>query len=382
MMFSSMVYTRENEPREPETGESRVTGRRDGMRKGKLIGIIALLCCACLALAGCSGGNTGAGKAAEPARQAPGGKDRVVIYTAAEDERIAYIQEELNKQFPDTEIVIQSLGTGQMLSRLQAEGKDTDCDIFYDLEVVNAEIILNEHPDLFADLGGYDFAIYDESVTGYTARHHRYAVNGKTYGAFLVNTKVLEEKGLPVPATYQDMLDPAYRGLISIPSPKSSGTGYSYYNGMITVLGDEPGMAYFDALNPNIREYTTSGSAPAKAAVRGDVAIAYGLLWQCVQYANENEGLIVLVPSDGLAFDLFTMGMISGHETKGSVKAVFDYLYNHLNRPQCAKFNPDRIYTEMPAAEIANYPTGFGEITMKGLFDFSYKQSLLDQWKY
>ena len=39
--------------------------------------------------------------------------DRVVIYTAAEDERIAYLQEELNKQFPDVEIVIQSLGTSR-----------------------------------------------------------------------------------------------------------------------------------------------------------------------------------------------------------------------------------------------------------------------------
>ena len=127
--------------------------------------------------------------------------DRVVIYTAAEDERIAYLQDELNKQFPETEIVIQSLGTGQLLSKLQAEGKDTDCDIFYDLEVVNAEIILNADPELFVDLSDYDFSIYDASVTGYTDRHHKYAVNGKTYGAFLVNTKVLEEKGLAVPAT-------------------------------------------------------------------------------------------------------------------------------------------------------------------------------------
>ena len=194
--------------------------------------------------------------------------DRVVIYTAAEDERIAYLQEELDKQFPDVEIVIQSLGTGQMLSKLQAEGLNTDCDIFYDLEVVNAEIILNADPDLFVDLSDYDFSIYDASVTGYTDRHHKYAVNGKTYGAFLVNTKVLEEKGLDIPQTYEDMLKPEYAELISMPSPKSSGTGYSYYNGMITVLGIDDGLAYFEELNPNIKEYTTSGSAPAKASRR------------------------------------------------------------------------------------------------------------------
>ena len=308
--------------------------------------------------------------------------DRVVIYTAAEDERIAYLQEELNKQFPDIEIVIQSLGTGQLLSKLQAEGKNTDCDIFYDLEVVNAEIILNADPELFVDLSDYDFSIYDASVTGYTDRHHKYAVNGKTYGAFLVNTRVLEENSLAIPETYEDMLKPEYAELISMPSPKSSGTGYSYYNGMVTVLGLDEGLAYFEELNPNIKEYTTSGSAPAKAAVRGDVAIAYGLLWQCVNYANENEGMTVVVPEKGLAYDLFTMGMISGHDEKPAVKEVFTYLYNELNKPQCAKFNPDIIYVDMPAAEIPNYPTGFGEITMEGMFDFEYKQDLLDQWEY
>ena len=308
--------------------------------------------------------------------------DRVVIYTAAEDERIAYLQEELNKQFPGTEIVIQSLGTGQLLSKLQAEGRNSDCDIFYDLEVVNAEIILNADPELFVDLADYDFSVYDASVTGYTDRHHRYAVNGKTAGAFLVNTKMLEEKGIAVPASYDDMLKPEYRELISMPNPRSSGTGYSYYNGMVTILGEEAGMKYFEDLNPNVKEYTTSGSAPAKAAVRGDVAIAYGLLWQCVNYANENEGMTVVVPEQGLAFDLFTMGMISGHDEKPMVKDVFSYLYNELNKPQCAKFNPDKIYADMPEAEIANYPAGYEEITMNGLFDFQYKQDLLDRWEY
>lgn len=343
----------------------------------KLFPRMIALCCVVLALAGCGSKDSSSTKAASSSKG-----ERVVIYTAAEDERIAYIQAELDKQFPNYEIVLQSLGTGQLLSKLQAEGKNSDCDIFYDLEVVNAEIILNAEPDLFADLSEYDSAIYDSSVLGYTSRHHQYAVNGKTAGAFLINTSMLEEKGLPVPSTYEDMLSADYRGLISMPSPKSSGTGYSYYNGMISLLGEEAGMQYFDDLNPNIKEYTTSGSAPAKAAVRGDVAIAYGLLWQCVQYANDHEGMMVLVPDQGLAYALFTMGMISGHETKTAVKEVFTYLYNEMNKPQCAKFNPDKIYVDMPAAEIPNYPASYNEITMKGLFDFGYKQNLLDQWKY
>ena len=157
----------------------------------KILSLLALLICVVMTLTACGSKES----TTDTASTTSGKSDRVVIYTAAEDERIAYLQAELDKKFPNVEIVMQPLGTGQLLSKLQAEGKSGDCDIFYDLEVVNAEIILNASPDLFVDLSDYDFSIYDSSVTGYTDRHHKYAVNGKTAGAFLVNTKMLEEKG-------------------------------------------------------------------------------------------------------------------------------------------------------------------------------------------
>lgn len=325
---------------------------------------------------------TACGNGKETGNSSNSSSDRVVIYTAAEDERIAYLQEEFDKKFPDTEVVLQSLGTGEMLSKLQAEGANTNCDIFYDLEVINAETILNSNPDMFADLSDYDFSIYDDSVMGYTSRHHQYAPNGKTYGAFLVNTKKLEEAGLEVPQTYEDLLSDEYKDLIAMPSPKTSGTGYSLYNGMLTLLGEEQGMAYFEKLNDNIKEYTTSGSAPVKSVESGDVAIGFGLLWQCVEHADANPDLQVVVPDNEVPFGLFTMGMIKGHETNEKVKAVFDYLYNELNEKQVAKYNPDRIYNDQLPTEIANYPEGFSEIAMANLFDFQYKQELLDKWAY
>ena len=344
----------------------------------KKIIVSAMTLMTVLALAGCGGGD----KKEAPKVAASKGKP-VVIYTAAEDERIAFLKDEFKKKFPDKEVVLQSLGTGQMLSKLQAEGKNTSCDIFYDLEVINAEIIMNGNPDLFADLSSYDFSIYDKSVTGYTNRHKKVAVNGKTYGAFLVNDKVLKAKNLPTPKSYNDLLKPEYKGLVVMPSPKSSGTGYSMYNGMISLLGNEKGMDYFKALNPNIKEYTTSGSAPVKSVVRGDTAIGLGLLWQCVEKANKDKANMHFVVLDDKApFALFTMGMINGKDKNPDVKAVFDYLYNDLNKRQVAKFNPGKVYANQLPAEIANYPQAVAEIDMVKLFDFKYKQDMLDKWNF
>ena len=74
------------------------------------------------------------------------------------------------------------------------------------------------------------------------------------------------------------------------------------------------------------------------------------------------------------------MGIIAGKETKTATKEVFTYLFNGLNKTQCEKFNPDKIYLNQGKAEIANYPTEFTEINMIGVFDFKHKQDLLDKW--
>ena len=326
-----------------------------------MLGVLAVT-----SLAGCAGNND----------------NKVIIYTAAEEERIQFMQEDLKTKFSSYDIIFQSLGTGALVSKLQSEGQGTECDIFYDLEATNAEIILNGDSNIFYDLSNYDFSIYDSSVTSYTSRHHKFAVNGKTDGTITVNKKVLNEHGLEIPTTYNDLLDSKYKGLISMPNPKSSGTGFAFYNGLVSKLGEIDALSYFDSLNSNIKEYTTSGSAPIKAVDRGDIAVGVGLLWQNVNYANKNSDLQVVFLDNEASYNLFTMGIINGKESKKATKDVFDYLYNDLNKRQVVKFNPDKIYSNQGNPEITNYPTNFNEIAMKGLYDFNYKQDLLDKWKF
>lgn len=318
-----------------------------------------------------------------PTLTACGKSNQVIVYTAAEEERIDYLKTEVKKQFPEIDVVFQAIGTGALVTKLQAESKSTDCDIFYDLEVCNAQKLISENNDLFYDLGSdYDFSIYDSTVTGYTDSHHKFAVNGKTCGTVVVNKKVLSENNLEIPTSYNDLLDNKYKNLVVMPSPKSSGTGYAFYNGLVSSLGEESAMTYFDSLNKNMKEYTTSGSAPIKSVNKGEAAVGVCLLWQGVEYANENSDLEVVFLNNEASYNLFTMGIINGKEKNDNVKKVFDYLYNDLNKTQVAKFNPDKIYVNQLAAEIPNYPTNFNEITMKGVFDFEYKQRLLDAWKY
>lgn len=309
-------------------------------------------------------------------------ENTVIIYSAAEEERASFLKEELSKKFPDINVVFQAYDTGKLVTKLQAEGTNTDCDIFYDLEACNASKLNSENSNLFCDLSSYDFSIYDDSVVSYTSEHKKFAVNGKTCGTIVVNKKILKENNLSIPTTYNDLLDEKYKNLIVMPNPASSGTGYAFYNGLVSTLGETASINYFNSLDSNIKEYTTSGSAPIKQVDKGEAAVGVCLLWQGVTYSNNNSDLEVVFLNNEASYSLFTMGIISGKESNTSVKSVFDYLYNDLNKRQVTKFNPDKIYKNQGKAEIDNYPTSFTEINMIGSFDFNHKKDLLDKWKH
>ena len=310
-----------------------------------------------------------------------GGKEKVVISGACEEERIAFMLPKLQEQFPEYDITFQYVGTGELVSKLQGEGKNTEMDIFYDLDVCNAEMLLTENPSLFIELGDLvDKSVYVDGLYKDNTSF-KYAVDIKTNVAILVNNKVLNQAGLTKPTSFQDLIKEEYKGNITIGNPKSSGTSYTIINGIASTMDAGNSDAYYEALNKNVKEYTTSGSAPIKSVNRGEVAIACGMLWQCVEFANENSDLSWFIPEEGSPYALYAMGIIDGHLNEATTK-VFQYLFNDLNPQQVNKYAPDKIYKNQTTPEIPNYPTDFKEVSMKGLYDFKYKQNLLDNWKY
>lgn len=309
-------------------------------------------------------------------------KEQVLIYTTTEEERNVVIQKELNEKFPNYNVVVQYMGTGSLFTKLSSEGTSTDCDIFYELETCSAESLLASNADLFASLDDYDFSIYDSSVTGYLSKHKKYAINSKLNTGVLYNKKVLTANGLSIPTKYSDLLDSKYKGLVETSNPKSSGTGYSIYNGLASSDGLDNALTYFSSLSANVKEFTSSGSAPIKAVDRGDVAVGFGMLWQCVEYSNNNSDLGFTFLDKGSAYNLYSSGMIGGHEKRSAVKEVFDYFYNTINEEQTQSFVPDKIYKNQTAPTIANYPTNVSEVAMQGLFDPAYKANLIDKWAF
>ena len=230
-----------------------------------------------------------------------GNDNQIVIFTSLEDYRITQLEADLKKNLPNQNVVVQYLDTGTLVSRLQSEGTSSDCDIALGVEATNMEKLISGNSALFADLSSYDSSHYlDELLQypSYLAGKPVYHIFDKEAGSIILNTKVLADHGLTAPTSFADLLDSKYKGLIEMPNPKTSGTGYYFLNGLVSSWGEEKALAYFDSLSSNIKEFTTSGSGPVKALNRDEIAIGLGMItisavaFLCT-YANQPLSILI-----------------------------------------------------------------------------------------
>jgi iron(III) transport system substrate-binding protein len=129
---------------------------------------------------------------------------------------------------------------------------------------------------------------------------------------FVVNEGVLEEEGAPVPRCWADLTDPAYKNLIAMSDPNSSGTSYTTIATLVQIMGEDEAFDYLADLHQNIQQYTRSGSAPGQLAGRGDVAIAIQFLHDGVKFAEQGFPLTNIAPCEGTGFEIGGLSLVSG----------------------------------------------------------------------
>ncbi|MEG1075149.1 MAG: extracellular solute-binding protein [Ruthenibacterium sp.] len=301
-----------------------------------------------------------------------GADNKVVIYSSAEEFRNTHVTERLAEQFPDYKIDLQYISTGNSGAKLKAEGKNTECDIVLGLEAG----YLQQNSDILADLSAYDTSVYlDDTVPA----NHKYLPWERGGGCIVVRTDLLKEKGLAEPTCYDDLLKPEYKGLISMPSPKASGTGYAFVKSLVNAWGEEKALAYFDKLSENILQYTSSGSGPVNALVQGEAVIGLGMTFQSVEEINKGIPLKILFFAEGSPNTICGVAMIDGKEKKEAVKAVFDFLNSTLVYEDKELYLPEQIF-KVQENTIANYPKDIPYADMTSKDAVGEKEALLAKW--
>jgi ABC-type Fe3+ transport system, periplasmic component len=301
-------------------------------------------------------------------------KESVTIYTSIEDYRIEYLNKRLEEEFPQYDITVVFYATGDHYAKLLKEGTDTDCDITLSLEYSLLQD-LDSKGDL-ADVSSYNKGTYESDLI----ISDDFLPQERGSGAIIINTELLSELGLDEPKSYEDLLKPEYRGLVSMPNPKESSTGYMFYKSLVNAWGEKKTLAYFDKLTDNILQYTESGSGPLKAVAAGKAAIGLGTTATAVAKINEGTPLKIEYFKEGAPYSVYGQAIIKGKEQRQAVKDVFDFLVNTFSYENCEKYMPEKLYKDKTFT-LKNYPEDIKYADMSNN-TIEEKERLNALWKY
>ena len=302
-------------------------------------------------------------------------KEEIIIFTSCEDYRVEYMQSRLNEQFPDYKIIIEYKDSGSHAAAIKAAGKDVACHITHDLEYGYAQTIASD--GILADLTGIiDFSAFSEELV----ESRYYAPEVRNGGTIIINPAVLEREGIDAPTCYEDLLDPKYKDLISMPNPASSGTGYMFLLNLVNEWGEDEAFEYFDALSKNVLSFTSSGAGPVNSLINGEAAIGLGMTSQAVTKINEGAELELVFFEEGSPFSVYGQGIIAGNEENSAVVEVFKFLATTVTEEMNELYYPEMLFKNKTVS-IKNFPENiiYGDMSNN---TSERKDALLKKWNH
>lgn len=303
-----------------------------------------------------------------------GNSQRIVVYSSAEEERNDALKEQLKEKFPDLDVVVQYMPTGNNAAKIKSEGKNIEADIIIGLETAHMEGL----KDNFADISYIDDSKY---IEGINPKHNKYLIHEKSSVSIIIDKDYFIKNELEVPKTYEDLLKKEFKGLIAMPDPKTSNTGYAFYLNVYNEFGEKEALDYFDKLQGNIMQFTTSGSGPMSLLKQGEIAIAMGMTYQGATAITEGAKFEIVELETKTPYNTTASAIIDGKDKKENVKEVFEFIMNDFSKYDKEMFVPGKVFKEQDI-KIKNYPTTLTDANMSGIEDVKLKEELLKKWKY
>lgn len=302
---------------------------------------------------------------------------KVVIYTAKENEEVEEFIPVAQQAMPDFELEVLRLSTGDLTARLLAEKDNPQADLIWGTAATSMIIFKNEgmlEPYSPEGLGDIQAGFRDPDDPPSWVGVDAYLT------AFCFNTEIAAEYNLPMPTSWQDLLDPVYEGHMVMPNPASSGTGFMFVSSVLQGLGEDDGWAYLDELDKNMAIYTKSGSKPCKMAGAGEFAIGISFAFVGARLKREGAPLEFVLPSEGAGFEVEANALMKGANNPEGAKKFLDWAISDEALKLYAQYF---AVVSKPGYPV---PEGMPADTANRLFDMDFQWSsdnrdaLLEEW--
>jgi iron(III) transport system substrate-binding protein len=307
-------------------------------------------------------------------------KTDLLVYTAVEADELKMFKEAFEKDYPDINIKWVRDSTGVVTAKLLAEKSNPQADIVWGLSATSLLFLAKEgyfQPYAPKGLDKLDKRYYDTKHTPPQWVGQRAYIAAVCY-----NTVEGKKHNIPQPKTWQDLTKAVYKGHVIMPNPNSSGTGFLDVSAWLQMWGKEKGWAFMDALHQNIARYTHSGSAPCKMAAAGEIPIGVSFDYRAAKSKTEGAPIEVIVPEEGVGWDLESFGIVKGAKHLKEAQALADW---SVTRKANEIYSQQYAVVAMPgvAKPVKNLPPAAIEKMVKNDFEWAgaNRDAILTEWQ-
>jgi iron(III) transport system substrate-binding protein len=214
--------------------------------------------------------------------------------------------------------------SGETYAQIQAESSNPRGDVWWGgtgdphLQAAEEDLTREYRSPRLAEL--QDWAIRQAEASSYRTVGIYAGALGFGY-----NHEWLARAGIEAPRCWADLTDARFKGEVQIANPNSSGTAYTTLATFVQLFGEDEGFDLLRALHANINEYTRSGSAPIRAAARGETGVGIVFMHDAVQMAVEGFPVTVVSPCEGTGYEIGSMSLIKGGPNPAAAEAFYDW---------------------------------------------------------
>jgi iron(III) transport system substrate-binding protein len=306
-------------------------------------------------------------------------EDRLVIYTAFEENELKTFWEQFKKDLPDLAAKASYIrgSTGPTIARLEAEKANPQADVVWG--------VFNDYMTGAAKKGLLDpYAAKDSSSIAARYKHPENMWQGVTLltVAFAVNQKKMAELKLPPPRSWADLLDPKYKGHIVMSNPSTSGTAYLLLASHAARLGEDRMWEYYDAIDKNLSQVTKSGGAPGRMAASGETPIGIALAYEVEVAKKQGAPIDVIWPSDGVPWTFEGNGLVKGAKNPQNAKRFLDWAVSKTAMASYAEWRGTGITrTDVQVSGPKITDMKLIDIDFVKAGDPQYKERLVKRWQ-
>ncbi len=274
--------------------------------------------------------------------------------------------------------------TGEILAQIRAEAQNPRTDIWFGASA-EAHFSAAEgnllQPYTSPNMAGlHDWAKRVHAMSGERCV-------GVSSGAIGLawNRELMARKNLPLPRSWADMLNPAYRGEIQLPNPNSSGTAYTIIAGLIQLWDEDRAFDYLRRLHPNVNAYTRSGAAPMQAVSRGETALAVSFNMEVASMQQAGFPIDLVYPSEGTSYEVACMSIMRGARNLPQARRFYDWYLT----PAAMDIGPKANQWHVPAHKDATPDPRIPDLSQVKLIDYDFaafgesnrRRQILQRWE-